>query len=75
MTITAELAIAIAIVGIVLYVSSVRTAKTKDACVPARPTEFGLPAATAGINSIHERRGYRGINVHMCRTFTTTVSN
>ena len=71
MTITTELAIAIAVVGIVLYVICFWTVKTKAASIPARPTEFRLPAATAGINLIHERRAYQGINVHMCRTFAT----
>ena len=74
MTITTELAIAIAVVGIVLYVICFWTVKTKVASIPARPTESSLPTATAGVNLSHERRRYRMINLHMFRTFTTVTN-
>lgn len=47
------------------------TVGTKVAAVPTRRMEFRLPVAVAGVNLINERRGYRGINVHMGWTFTT----
>jgi hypothetical protein len=73
MTITTGLASAIAVVGIVLYVFCLRAAKTK-VFHASQSIEFRLPAVTAGINLIHERRAYRRIDARMCLTFTE-VSN
>lgn len=72
MTITTALASAIP--GIVFYAVRFWTVQTTVASVAARLREARLPAATAGIHLIHERREYRRMEVQMCLTFATVSS-
>jgi hypothetical protein len=69
MTITSAIAIAIAIVGSVLYVICFSTVTTKVASIPARPTASRLPAATARQSSSRREGVAGGQRAHVW-TFT-----